>query len=63
MDDLPFGGVGPSGIGAYHGKEGFERFSHKKGVFYQAKWNAAGMLAPPYGEKIERLLKTLIGKA
>jgi coniferyl-aldehyde dehydrogenase len=60
-DDLPFGGVGPSGLGSYHGFEGFETFSHKKAVFTQARWNAAGLLAPPYGPTIERLLKILIG--
>ncbi len=62
VDDLPFGGVGPSGMGAYHGFEGFETFSHKKAVFYQARWNGAGMMAPPYGERVEKLLKMLIGK-
>lgn len=60
VDDMPFGGIGPSGIGAYHGKEGFDTFSHKKGVFYQAKLNAANMLAPPYGERIDKMLKMLI---
>jgi coniferyl-aldehyde dehydrogenase len=62
VDDIPFGGVGPSGIGAYHGFEGFETFSHKKGVFIQSRLNAAGLLSPPYGETINRLLKILIGK-
>ena len=61
-EDLPFGGVGPSGTGAYHGWEGFRTFSHAKGTFYQSKWNAASMLRPPYGAKIERLLKFMIGK-
>jgi coniferyl-aldehyde dehydrogenase len=60
QEDLPFGGVGPSGIGAYHGPEGFETFSHKKGVFYQSKLNAAGLLSPPYGERLDRLLKMLL---
>jgi coniferyl-aldehyde dehydrogenase len=62
IEDLPFGGVGPSGMGAYHGFEGFETFSHKKAVFYQARWNGAAMMAPPYGEKVEKLLKMFIGK-
>lgn len=61
VDDMPFGGVGPSGMGAYHGKEGFDTFSHKKGVLYQAKWNATGLLAPPYGDRINKMLKMLIG--
>jgi coniferyl-aldehyde dehydrogenase len=62
IDDMPFGGVGPSGMGAYHGREGFETFSHKKSVLYQAKWNLTGMLAPPYGERIDRMLRMLIGQ-
>jgi coniferyl-aldehyde dehydrogenase len=61
VDDMPFGGVGPSGIGAYHGFEGFETFSHKKGVFLQPRWNGAGLLAPPYGRRIDGLLKLLLG--
>jgi coniferyl-aldehyde dehydrogenase len=61
IDDMPFGGVGPSGLGAYHGREGFETFSHKKSVFYQARWNASSLLLPPYGARIEKLLKFLIG--
>jgi acyl-CoA reductase-like NAD-dependent aldehyde dehydrogenase len=61
IDDLPFGGVGPSGMGAYHGREGFETFSHKKSVVYQAKYNLSGMLAPPYGARIDRMLRMLIG--
>jgi coniferyl-aldehyde dehydrogenase len=61
IDDMPFGGVGPSGMGAYHGREGFETFSHKRGVLYQAKWNATGLLAPPYGERLDRMLKILGG--
>jgi coniferyl-aldehyde dehydrogenase len=60
IDDMPFGGVGPSGMGAYHGREGFETFSHKKSVLYQARWNASGLLAPPYGKRIDRMLKMLI---
>jgi coniferyl-aldehyde dehydrogenase len=60
IDDMPFGGVGPSGMGAYHGREGFETFSHKKSVLYQAKWNATGLLSPPYGERIEKLLGFLL---
>jgi coniferyl-aldehyde dehydrogenase len=61
IDDMPFGGVGPSGMGAYHGREGFETFSHKKSVLYQARWNATGLLAPPYGERVDKMLKMLIG--
>ena len=41
QDDLPFGGVGPSGMGAYHGIEGFRSLSHAKGIFDQGRWNGA----------------------
>jgi coniferyl-aldehyde dehydrogenase len=47
--DLPFGGVGDSGTGAYHGKAGFERFSHMKPIFIQSKLNGLNILLPPYG--------------
>jgi coniferyl-aldehyde dehydrogenase len=63
QEDLPFGGVGPSGTGAYHGVEGFRTFSHAKGVFEQARLNSAGLLAPPYGKLMNRLLDFLVGKA
>jgi coniferyl-aldehyde dehydrogenase len=48
QDDLPFGGVGGSGMGAYHGIEGFKSLSHAKGVFEQSRWNMTGALRPPY---------------
>ncbi len=47
--ELPFGGVGHSGTGAYHGKAGFERLSHMKPVFVQSKINGMNLLLPPYG--------------
>ena len=62
QSDLPFGGAGPSGIGAYHGREGFETFTKKKPVFYQSRINATSMLRPPYAERIDWVLKTLLGK-
>jgi len=51
MEELPFGGVGPSGMGAYHGQDGFRTFSHAKAVFKQAKLDVAKLagLKPPYG--------------
>ncbi len=60
QDDLPFGGVGPSGMGAYHGRDGFETFSHRKSVFYQPRVNASSLLHAPYGRTIERLLAWLL---
>jgi coniferyl-aldehyde dehydrogenase len=61
QDDLPFGGVGPSGMGAYHGREGFQTFSNMKPVFYQSRINGAGLLRPPFGKVVETVLKVLIG--
>ncbi len=52
VNDLPFGGVGDSGIGAYHGKEGFDLFSHNKALFYQQKYSLASWFYPPYGRLI-----------
>jgi len=63
QDDLPFGGVGPSGMGSYHGPEGFYTFSHKKAVMFQPRLNSAGLLSPPFGKTLDRLLGFMIGKA
>lgn len=49
QNDLPFGGVGPSGVGAYHGHEGFKRFSHAKGIAKVRLFNPARLASPPYG--------------
>jgi len=49
QDDLPFGGVGPSGMGAYHGRDGFYELSHKKSVYKQTDLEIVKMLRPPYG--------------
>jgi coniferyl-aldehyde dehydrogenase len=57
VPSLPFGGIGESGMGAYHGRPGFERFSHLRGVFYQSKHSPSRMLYPPY----RRWLLKLIG--
>jgi len=60
QEDLPFGGVGPSGMGSYHGREGFLTFSHSKSVLYQSKLNITAMVRPPYGKFIERVLGSLL---
>ncbi len=54
--DLPFGGVGDSGMGHYHGHEGFETFSKLRPVFYQARWSSLKLLMPPYGKFADRVL-------
>jgi len=58
-ENLPFGGVGPSGIGAYHGEFGFQTFSHRKGVFLQSRLNAARLLYPPFGLLTDWMLRIL----
>jgi coniferyl-aldehyde dehydrogenase len=61
-DELPFGGVGESGMGAYHGEAGFLRFSHARAVFRQSWLDVAGLvgLRPPYGARARKALKLLI---
>lgn len=57
---LPFGGVGASGMGGYHGETGFRTFSHLKPVFRQARFNAVGLLDPPYGKRFAAMLALLM---
>ena len=54
--DLPFGGVGESGMGHYHGVEGFQTFSKLRPVFYQARFSSLKLLWPPYGKLASRVL-------
>jgi coniferyl-aldehyde dehydrogenase len=60
QDDLPFGGIGPSGMGHYHGRDGFLAFSKAKGVFHQARLNGMGLFNPPYGQRFARLIRLLL---
>jgi len=60
QDDLPFGGIGPSGFGAYHGIEGFKRFSHQKAVFDQGRWNGSLLLRPPFGRLTDLILNWML---
>ncbi|MCG6658087.1 coniferyl aldehyde dehydrogenase [Halomonas campisalis] len=53
---LPFGGVGESGMGAYHGESGFRRFSHERSVFLQSRHSRVGWLNPPYRRWLVRLM-------
>lgn len=57
--DLPFGGIGPSGMGQYHGYAGFLAFSKQKPVFYQARWSPLSWFRPPYGKLADRLVAWL----
>ncbi len=60
QEDIPFGGVGPSGMGHYHGREGFETFSKKKSVMYDSRFSAVPLLYPPYGKRAKLLLKWMM---
>lgn len=53
---LAFGGVGPSGQGAYHGEAGFNSFSKLKPIFIQSNWNVMGFAYPPYGKLVAKML-------
>ncbi|WP_281686357.1 coniferyl aldehyde dehydrogenase [Pseudomonas citronellolis] len=59
QDDMPFGGVGPSGMGHYHGHEGFLTFSKAKAVFSKPRFNAARVIYPPYGKALQKLVYKL----
>jgi len=61
QEDLPFGGVGPSGMGSYHGHDGFLEFSHRKSVYTQTGLEVIlKMLRPPYSEKFRKQIQGMI---
>jgi coniferyl-aldehyde dehydrogenase len=62
MEDLPFGGTGPSGMGSYHGIDGFRTFSHAKAVYQQASPDITAMMRPPYGKGFMRIVGSQIKK-
>jgi len=57
-EELPFGGIGPAGMGSYHGRDGFKAFSHAKAIYTQPKLDLAGLAGfkPPYGDKTRKAL-------
>lgn len=60
QEDLPFGGIGPSGMGAYHGRDGFLEFSHKKAVYRQTGSEIIKILRPPYGDTFRKQMDSRI---
>jgi coniferyl-aldehyde dehydrogenase len=62
QNNLPFGGVGASGMGHYHGRDGFKTFSKKKGVFLQSRFSTLKFLRPPYGPLADRIIRFLLRK-
>jgi len=59
QENLPFGGVGPSGMGQYHGQAGFDTFSKLKPVFLDGRLSGSSLLMPPYGRKFRAVLRLL----
>jgi coniferyl-aldehyde dehydrogenase len=59
VEDLPFGGVGDSGMGAYHGERGFLTFTREKGVFFQSRFSGLALMRPPYGRRFAGLMRVL----
>jgi coniferyl-aldehyde dehydrogenase len=62
QEDLPFGGVGPSGMGSYHGRDGFFEFSHKKAIYTQTSNEILAMMRPPYGANFQKQVKARVKK-
>jgi coniferyl-aldehyde dehydrogenase len=60
QDDLPFGGVGDSGMGKYHGIEGFRTLSHPKGIYTPSRWSSVRLLRAPFGRVADTLLDFLL---
>jgi coniferyl-aldehyde dehydrogenase len=59
--NLPFGGIGPSGMGQYHGRAGFDAFTKAMPVLWQARVTATDLIKPPYRGKIDRMIRWLAG--
>lgn len=58
-NDLPFGGIGPSGMGQYHGRAGFDAFTKAMPVLWQARFTATDFIKPPYRGRIDRMIRFL----
>lgn len=62
VDDIPFGGIGPSGMGAYHGPEGFLTFSQAKGIYKKGRMNATKYILPPYNRGMHKFISKFMLK-
>ena len=62
QEDLPFGGIGDSGMGVYHGFDGFKEFSHQKAIYSQIGSEVLAMIRPPFGDKYRKLVGRYIKK-
>ena len=64
IEDLPFGGVGSSGIGQYRGFDGFKTFSYARAIYKQSWLNLQRLsgMVPPYGERSDKVLARIIRK-
>lgn len=60
QDDLPFGGVGDSGMGTYHGQFGFDTFSKIKPIVYQSRFNWMWLVQPPYGKRFNLAMRRML---
>jgi acyl-CoA reductase-like NAD-dependent aldehyde dehydrogenase len=63
QENLPFGGIGPSGMGAYHGRDGFRTFSHARGTFLQSQLTVTSLLTPPYGQTFKTMITFAVRRA
>ncbi len=63
-EDLPFGGIGPSGMGVYHGRDGFRTFSHARAIYRQSRINIGRLIGaePPYGTRLRKIVEMQIRK-
>ena len=63
MPSLPFGGLGQSGTGAYHGHAGFLRFSHQRSVYRPGRFSGFTWMSPPHGQTSRRMIRLMLGKS
>lgn len=61
VEDMPLGGIGNSGMGSYHGRAGFETFSHARSVYTQGRVSLLGFMTPPYTSRQEKMLDRMLG--